>query len=440
MVSIDGHYAQRIADGNTLKVLVEEGLEHVKNVQMVSNWTLRTPPVSLAATPHNSDENMLYKVQRFGVLQDNIVEEVFYMGAFINPSMFQAHNGTFYIVGSHYLGKNDPERAIQVYRIDYPITKVGYNLTCEDPLPFGGYKCLSSSFVNTSLPAGQDPRATVHHNRIIVSFSNFYSYYLLEHLRMAAFDLVQVKNGSWVQNGELTYAMMPPTNIVADEKNWVPFTYQEHMYYIQQINPLVVVTADTGNVTHVRGNLLMGTKIVSSFPQVDLPWKYGHIRGGTNAIYIHNHHDSNASFYLAFFHTSTKLPGNPYRTYFMGAFIFSAQPPFHILAITRYPIIPFPEMYEGRWKCYTRHCGIDYVIFPMSVQMYEDHLLVAMGRQDAEGWLLKISLAKLLENMETVHSYNNNWAHYNQHHRKQHMNHYRHHQHRARGSTETSRD
>lgn len=410
LVSVDNRHAQRIADKTTLSILLlEEMLQQHKEKPIERNMTIRMPALTLSSNPRNTDEVTLFKIQHLISLQDSAVEEIFYLGPFVNPAIFWLNN-SMYMTSSRYIGKNNPRRNITIYELTYPPKEA----PCTFQLPVGAYKCIRTRKVNVSLPLGQDPRPTLLNGHIRLTFGNHFSYRLMQHMREAYVDLFLHPNHTWTYDN-FTFGLHPPIDSEIDEKNWTPFVYQDEILYVQYLNPFTVVMPDMNNITVIENRTIIGTQFISEFQPVALPWRYGEIRGGTNAIFISNYHEEQVGVYLLFFHSSENI-GNPYRTYFMGALIFSSKPPFHILAITRYPLVPFAELYEGRWLCSTAFCGIDYVVFPTGIVRDGDHILVSMGRQDQEGWLVKMSLSKLLDNMETVDTYKGNWKHYQQHH------------------------
>ena len=112
--------------------------------------------------------------------------------------------------------------------------------------------------------------------------------------------------------------------------------------------------------------------------------------------------------------------------------MFSAEPPFRLLAITPLPVLA-PNFYTGNYaEKANRH--LDYVVFPMSF-FFEDELeaadgaphaqtgaralrsnqtharsrgqkhttvILSFGAQDREGWLARVPLHALLDSMVNV--------------------------------------
>jgi predicted GH43/DUF377 family glycosyl hydrolase len=141
----------------------------------------------------------------------------------------------------------------------------------------------------------------------------------------------------------------------------------------------------------------MFAKWISTSPYVKLKnWDhYGHIRGGTNAIYLEGH-----DRYLAFFHTSSTLPHNWMKTYFFGAYTFSASEPFHLMDISPVPIVS-DKLYQGEWD-YLRNRKIDYCVFPMSFFIQGGIVYLSFGFNDHSGYIAQLNLTKLLDSLEPV--------------------------------------
>jgi len=89
----------------------------------------------------------------------------------------------------------------------------------------------------------------------------------------------------------------------------------------------------------------------------------------------------------------------------MGAYIFSAEPPFEITAISLVPIA-HDSMYSGQWIYYPGAPFLmDYVVFPTGFVLPlpgEDDVFLFYGHQDKQGWVLKMSLSGLLNGLERV--------------------------------------
>ncbi len=169
-----------------------------------------------------------------------------------------------------------------------------------------------------------------------------------------------------------------PEQAKAVEKNWIWFMHNGEWYCIYSINPMIVfkVGRDGGMVQEWKNK------------EVKVPWTHGlPIRGGTVPYRVGDE-------YYAFFHTSTVWQA-PRRRYYMGAYTFSAEPPFELKRITSRPLLTGSEHDF-------RALGGPLVIFPNGSLLVDDNWLVVFGVNDENcGWI-KIPFSALEERMEPV--------------------------------------
>ncbi len=160
------------------------------------------------------------------------------------------------------------------------------------------------------------------------------------------------------------------------QKNWVPFEYKGSLFLSYTLAPHRVLSSDqsTGCCTPVYS---------TSTP---VSWEWGSfLRGGTPAILVDGE-------YLAFFHSALEMrsgisPRNRLWHYYMGAYTFSAEPPFEITAISAYPLVG-PGFYTDNE--YDKR-----VIFPGGIVDCGSYLVVAYGKDDREVWIAKIDKTRL---------------------------------------------
>jgi predicted GH43/DUF377 family glycosyl hydrolase len=173
------------------------------------------------------------------------------------------------------------------------------------------------------------------------------------------------------------------------EKNWSPFIYNDclllsytlfpHKIFFPFFNENRCSTIDITHAAHEH-------------------WKWGEIRGGTSALRINNQ-------YLGFFHSSIETKtvhseGKKMPHYFMGAYIFSGEPPFQMTSISPEPIIG-ANFYNG--KAHTTWKPLR-VVFPGGFVFNENFIWVAYGRQDHELWIVKLDRKGLLDSLMPIQS------------------------------------
>jgi hypothetical protein len=192
-----------------------------------------------------------------------------------------------------------------------------------------------------------------------------------------------------------------------EQKNWSPFEVddplvpqQKKLLFIQSIDPhRIVHSVKTSMPQHVFGETLH----LSHSPAGNLShlWRWGELRGGTPALLLAPPFDPH---YLSFFHSSNMPPrtGDVLQTYAMGAYTFCPTPPYKILKMSSRPII-HDSMYTGNWtNLPLSFYHIDYVVFPMSYFIEGNALFLTYGKQDQEGWVVRLDLKRLLDSLSTV--------------------------------------
>ena len=192
-------------------------------------------------------------------------------------------------------------------------------------------------------------------------------------------------------NIELETSVNSNIENAAIQKNWAPFLHNESLFFIQRLNPFTVVSIDS--------NFENGTspiaKVISMSNILRLSWKYGTLRGGTNAVQI------SPDEYLGFFHTTSNIPRRTaarwFVTYFMGAYTFSTSPPFELRRISPVPIIK-DSFYRGAWF----GKNMDYCVFPSSLYVDHGFAVISLSLQNTDSYMAKFLLSELLNSLENV--------------------------------------
>ena len=122
------------------------------------------------------------------------------------------------------------------------------------------------------------------------------------------------------------------------------------------------------------------------------------LRGGTPGLLIDKE-------YLAFFHCSKGMAtqqseGKMMTHYFMGAYTYSASPPFALTRVSPKPIIG-KNFYNGpmhnTWKPLR-------VVFPCGFVFDQKHIWIVYGRQDHETWVVKLDRNAFFKSLVPVQS------------------------------------
>ena len=211
------------------------------------------------------------------------------------------------------------------------------------------------------------------------------------------------------------------------EKNWVPFEYNAGgggpvLYFVYESLPHRIVELAPGPAVTIRKRRrvpvaqgggrkrpvqmvpdvstfrLVRTAYLTNTSAADWParWttKYGEIRGGTPALRLPTATatataTATTTFttdtddaYLTFFHSKrAHVHAKSVATYFMGAYLFSAAPPFAITHFSFEPLV-HPSFYDNTTAGWA-YRKLDYVVFPMSFEYSLDgaEVLLSYGRQ-----------------------------------------------------------
>ena len=168
-----------------------------------------------------------------------------------------------------------------------------------------------------------------------------------------------------------------PEKMANHEKNWTWFIRDGKAHCVYCTNPMTIFSCDS----------FWGQESVWRNDSVQLPWQFGHPRGGTNPVMVGDE-------YITFFHSHMPWAESR-RRYFMGALAFSADPPFGIARITTRPILCGSEHDH-------RAYGGPPCIFPCGALLRDDEWLVTFGVNDENcGWI-KIPQADLNGRLEMV--------------------------------------
>ncbi len=171
------------------------------------------------------------------------------------------------------------------------------------------------------------------------------------------------------------------------EKNWTPFDYNGNMLLAYSLTPHHILRPYPGTST---------CETVANTSCTHY-WELGEIRGGTPALKISD------TEYLAFCHSSMEIPTlhSNYKEslhYFMGAYLFSAHPPFAITHISTDPIIG-KQFYQG--KVYKPYWKPVQVVFPCGYIFDDSYIWISYGRQDHEIWICKLDKNAFLRNLRS---------------------------------------
>ena len=180
-----------------------------------------------------------------------------------------------------------------------------------------------------------------------------------------------------------------------DEKNWVPFVYEDSIHFMFCINPPVVVRVPPGFAAAAGGSEDLRTEFVSAGSNATARWRYGPMRGGSPALY-----DAALGGYVSFFHSHIKFPVHTtfwrgVLSYYMGCYVFAAQPPFGIQLMSERPLVG-PSWYNDTWANIQKRR----VIWPAGVIALPNEFVVSYGRDDETMHAVRLDRRKLTDSLQ----------------------------------------
>lgn len=275
-----------------------------------------------------------------------------------NPSMIQVEDG--YLLSFRYT----PDRYSNPW-----LNYIGIVHLDEHFEPTSKPQLLSTRFKNSPIESqSEDARLFKYRGKIFLIYN----------------DNIEVNHPSYTDRRDMfvaelkksgeKYSLSPPIKLFYEnkrqvllQKNWSPWEYQGNLFLSYTVNPHEVLYL----------NLLDGTCYPCYETEFFNEWEFGVLRGSTPPVLVDGE-------YLAFFHSGIVTSSNAsfgweIWHYFMGAYTFSATPPFQITKMSPYPIISEEFYTPSSWE--------KRVIFPGGLFVLGDFIYVAYSKDDHEIWI-----------------------------------------------------
>jgi len=311
--------------------------------------------LSFTFANHANIEDIFHEKEQKIVLQTRTYKFEKYPQAF-NPSLFQIDQG--FILTFRYTPDEENE--------DF-LSHIGIVTLDESLNPIEEPQLLNTRPRRSKTPSqSEDARIFSYRGKLFVIYNDNVDEIFLDSLirrDMFMAELIRTDNG---------YQLSIPMKLYHDDKyakflhqkNWIPFEWNKKLYMSYSLFPHEVL----------EPNLKNGACHPVYQTQATLNWNYGTVRGGTPPLLVDGE-------YLAFFHSGIKMASESSYNwkiwhYFMGAYTFSAEPPFEITKATEKPIISD--------EFYTLSYRPKRVIFPGGFVVCGPHIYVAYGKDDCE--------------------------------------------------------
>eukprot|EP01041_Mallomonas_annulata_P000205 gene205-371_t len=300
------------------------------------------------------------------------------------------------------------------YDYDFTGDTIGCNWMSRSPKRKEDFSLLNRRYPPHNRVYGEDPRIIAHNDKLFVVF-NHINVTMWPARRMGFVEVAaQDSNAPFLLMSEVQLITLHTLPKV-DQKNWSPFFYQDTLLFVYSIEPHRVMRAyapSTESNKEEYFSLEARTVALTFFSK--FRWGYGEMRGGTPALLIpmstEQQGQGQGQCYLSFFHSKKRVRGRR-MTYFIGAYTFSATPPFHVLSISREPIVA-SSFYVGKLAPQP----FDYILYPTSFTLDNDNngngngngngttVTLYYGRQDEDTWVASLQLSGLLASLVSVRS------------------------------------
>ncbi len=264
------------------------------------------------------------------------------------------------------------------------VNKIGLVYLDENLDPIGNVKVLEIRANPLQRKCEQDPRLIKVGGRFYVVYSNFMGGVESDVRRVFVSELRCDGDRFYLENPECL-SCFEGERKERWEKNWSPFDYHGDVHLAYSVVPHRILRPIGGGMCET-----------AALTKSSIRWDWGVLRGGTPAL----EHDGE---YLTFFHsckdmTTANSQGKHLIHYFMGAYTFSLEPPFHIKKFSRKPIFAkgfYSPPYYKTWKPLR-------VVFPGGFIFDSRHIWVFYGRQDHEICVVKLDKDLFMKSLVPV--------------------------------------
>lgn len=250
--------------------------------------------------------------------------------------------------------------------------------------PISEPELLSTRFIDSKTPSqSEDAKIFSYRDRLFLIYNDNIDISPATHLDRRDMFIVEL----FYDKGH--FALSAPLKLYHErkqhqhvQKNWIPFEWNKKLLLAYTINPHEILYP----------NLYSGACYPCHETSFSSNWQFGTLKGSTPPLLVDGE-------YLAFFHSWIRCAseaswGLDLYHYFMGAYTFSAEPPFAITQISPMPIIA-PGFY-------TRSYYEKLVIFPGGFIVSGSTIYLAYGKDDSEIWIATLDKAALKKSLQRV--------------------------------------
>lgn len=219
----------------------------------------------------------------------------------------------------------------------------------------------------------EDPRLIVYNNQLVVVYND-----LVDRSRRMHLAFLTLDNETFeVQKIQALKKEGAEKNT---EKNWVPFVFEDQLYFVYETQPWTILKYEQD-----------GTCSVFKSTDILIPGETPYLSGGTPAVQIGDE-------FVSFYHirsgvTRSYISWNRY-IYLVGAYTFEAKPPFDLKKLTVRPL-----SYRG---AYNLNDNPKKILYPVGLIEQKDHFELSLGVNDDRTEIVHVDKEKLFSLMSPV--------------------------------------
>lgn len=301
---------------------------------------------------------------------------------------------------------------IMAFRLDMPdgnspvTAYIGIVPLNENFQPAGPFSLLDTTEEGDVRSTAEDPRLINYDDDVYLVYNTTHEPKPVRHMHIGRIESTRVNIESAPVCGEsapdrheLHYSLHDRKEMLfapdklgprTMEKNWTPFVYQGDLHFIYDTNPPRVLRVEHQALLNSETQQLLAEEVSHSAAKV--AWDWGHMRGGTQAVY-----DAELGRYISFFHSSgpADLRGTGRQRYYvMGLYTFMPEPPFDIDSMTPLSLVA-PSFYR-------QVNPYQHIVFPQGMVLDGDQVHVSYGQDDASIRVLSVDRKALLNELRPV--------------------------------------
>ena len=249
------------------------------------------------------------------------------------------------------------------------------NFVPRSPLMF-----LPTPTMGAMAETGEDPRLVEHHGQLFVVYNTSRLGPGLPsreiHVARLAVDR-EVEPWAFTLHADKRLSACMTGRRPPCEKNWSPFSHDGALHFLYQSSPTLVLRLADEAFDDERGSLAI-PNMVEPRSTVEIPWAFGEVRGGTQAVY-----DPEINRYVTFFHSrylGQINRGASQDHYFTGFYTFMPYPPFDIDGVYPAPLITEPFLEELERNRDISTAGT--IVYVQGLVILGDRYWVSYGRAD----------------------------------------------------------